>query len=185
MRNIQDRVPDLPGTVAQELLAIASPEELQDIARAKLSDRLENLARWALRDVRSARAYEGLHLKSVDNPDTRRLALHSLENLPGWNPDVRIDVHRFELGGALLDSFGKEDAADHDHNEPAAAAEVVTETNKNAQGYQENMPVKEFVGKGKTHLVQEQHTAYQQQEQARPYAAWSPSAISVVRCHLL
>jgi hypothetical protein len=104
-------VPDLPGTVAQELLAIASPEELQDIARAKLSDRLENLARWALRDVRSARAYEGLHLKSVDNPDTRRLALHSLENLPGWNPDVRIDVHRFELGGALLDSIGKEDAA--------------------------------------------------------------------------
>jgi hypothetical protein len=111
VRNIQDRVPDLPGTVAQELLAIASPEELQDIARAKLSDRLENLARWALRDVRSARAYEGLHLKSVDNPDTRRLALHSLENLPGWNPDVRIDVHRFELGGALLDSIGKEDAA--------------------------------------------------------------------------
>lgn len=110
VRNIQDRVPDLPGTVAQELLAMASRQELQDIARAKLSDRLENLARWALRDVRSARAYEGLHLESVDNPDTRRLALHSLENLPGWNPDVRIDVHRFELGGALLDSIGKEDA---------------------------------------------------------------------------
>lgn len=110
VRNIQDRVPGLPGNVAQELLAIATDSELRDIAQAKLSDRLENLAQWALRDVRSARAYEGLYLDSVDNPDTRRLVLHSLENLPGWNPDVQIDVCRFDFGGALLDSIGKESA---------------------------------------------------------------------------
>eukprot|EP01030_Chromulinospumella_sphaerica_P006337 gene6337-6199_t len=110
VRNIQDRVPGLPGTFAQELLAIATDSELRDIAQAKLSDRLENLAQWALRDVRSARAYEGLYLDSVDNPDTRRLVLHSLENLPGWNPDVQIDVCRFDFGGALLDSIGKESA---------------------------------------------------------------------------
>lgn len=110
VRNIQARVPDLPGTVAQELLAIATRPELQEIARGKLSDSLKNLAHWALQDVRSARAYEGLFLDSVDNPDTRRLALHSLENLPGWNPDVRIDVARFGLRGTVLDSIGKEDA---------------------------------------------------------------------------
>lgn len=110
VRNIQDRVPGLPGTVAQELLAIATRSELQDIAQGKLSDRLKSLAQWALRDVRNARAYEGLYLDSVDNPDTRRLVLHSLKNLPGWNPDVRIDVCQFDFGGALLDSIGKEDA---------------------------------------------------------------------------
>ncbi|MBK5352794.1 hypothetical protein JFU37_09780 [Pseudomonas sp. TH41] len=110
VRRLQAKVPGLPGAVAQELLSIAAPAELQAIKRGQWPPRLENLARWALQDVRICRAYEGLYLDSVDNPDTRRLALHSLENLPGWNPDVRIDVVRFDYRGRLLDSIGRSDA---------------------------------------------------------------------------
>ena len=85
-RTLQDNVPGLPGTVARELLAAATPSEVQAIGRGPLPERLKNLARWALRDVRISRAYEGFYLDSVDNPDMRRLALHSLENLPAGTP---------------------------------------------------------------------------------------------------
>ncbi|MFJ7284167.1 dermonecrotic toxin domain-containing protein [Pseudomonas sp. NPDC099000] len=109
-KTIQAKVPGLPGTVARELLSIATPSEVQAIERGQLPARLENLARWALRDVRMSRAYEGFYLDSVESPDLDRLALHSLEHLRGWNPDVRIEVRRFEYDGHLLDSIGKDDA---------------------------------------------------------------------------
>ncbi|WNF56321.1 dermonecrotic toxin domain-containing protein [Pseudomonas sp. SG20052] len=109
-KTIQAQVPGLPGTVARELLSIATPSEVQAIERGQLPARLENLARWALRDVRMSRAYEGFYLDSVDSPDMDRLALHSLEHLRGWNPDVRIEVRRFEYDGTLLDSIGQDDA---------------------------------------------------------------------------
>ncbi|CAI8894400.1 NEL domain-containing protein [Pseudomonas sp. IT-P253] len=110
VRMLQEKVPGLPGAVAQEVLSVATPAELQAIKGGQWPPRLENLARWALQDVRVCRAYEGLYLDSVDNPDTRRLALHSLENLPGWNPDVRIEVVRFDYRGRVLDSIGRSDA---------------------------------------------------------------------------
>lgn len=68
------------------------------------------LARWALRDVRISRAYEGFYLESVDNPDFDALALHSLENLPGWNADVRIELRHYRFDGQKLDSIGRDDA---------------------------------------------------------------------------
>ncbi|MHC8392554.1 dermonecrotic toxin domain-containing protein [Pseudomonas sp. LB3P93] len=109
-KTVQTKVPGLPGTVARELLSIATRSEVQALERGQLPARLENLARWGLRDVRISRAYECFYLDSVDSPDMDRLALHSLENLRGWNPDVRIEVRQFEYGGRLLDSIGKSDA---------------------------------------------------------------------------
>ena len=42
--------------------------------------------------------------------DTDRLALHSLEKLPGWSTDVRMEVHNRAFGGPLLDSIGNPQA---------------------------------------------------------------------------
>ncbi|MGL6244013.1 dermonecrotic toxin domain-containing protein [Pseudomonas sp.] len=109
-KTIQAKVPGLPGTVAREILSIATRSEVEAIERGQLPARLENLARWGIRDVRISRAYESFYLDSVDSPDMDRVALHSLENLRGWNPDVRIEVRRFEHSGRLLDSIGKDDA---------------------------------------------------------------------------
>ncbi|WP_256345684.1 dermonecrotic toxin domain-containing protein [Pseudomonas sp. PD9R] len=110
-RVIQDEVPGVPGIVAQELVALARPEELQALKLRRLPARLEELAHWALRDVRISRAYEGFYLESVNNPDFDALALHSLENLPGWNAEVRIDLRHYSFDGRQLDSIGREDAS--------------------------------------------------------------------------
>lgn len=110
-RFIQGEVPGMPGVVAQELVALARPEELQELKLRRLPKRLEGFADWALRDVRISRAYEGFYLESVDNPDFDALALHSLENLPGWNANVRIELRHYRFDGQQLDSIGPEDAA--------------------------------------------------------------------------
>lgn len=110
-RFIQDEISGLPGVVAEELVALARPEDLQALKLRRLPARLEQLANWALRDVRISRAYEGFYLESVDNPDFDALALHSLENLPGWNTDVRIELRHYGVDGRQLDSIGRDDAA--------------------------------------------------------------------------
>lgn len=109
-RVIQDEVAGLPGVVAQELVALARPEELQALKLRRLPERLEGLANWALKDVRISRAYEGFYLESVSNPDFDALALHSLEQLPGWNAEVRIEVRHYSFDGRQLDSIGPDDA---------------------------------------------------------------------------
>ncbi|QHF42071.1 hypothetical protein PspS34_02740 [Pseudomonas sp. S34] len=110
-RFIQGEVPGMPGVVAQELVALARPEELQALKLRRLPERLQGCADWALRDVRISRAYEGFYLDSVENPDFDALALHSLENLPGWNANVRIELRHYSFDGRQLDSIGPEDAA--------------------------------------------------------------------------
>lgn len=107
---VRDQVPGLPGAVAQELLAIASPVELQAVASGRLPARLEGLARFALEEVRVTRAYEGIYLASVESFDTDRLVLHSVENLPGWPKDLLIQVRRYGAEGQLLDSIGPQEA---------------------------------------------------------------------------
>ncbi|MCF4997327.1 hypothetical protein GIW70_09430 [Pseudomonas syringae] len=109
-RLIQGQVDDLPGVIAQALVAHATPSDLHALKAGRVPERLANLGRWALQDVRVSRAYEGFYLTAVNNPDFDALALHSLINLPGWNADTRIDVHLYRYGGQPLDSLGPEGA---------------------------------------------------------------------------
>ncbi|WP_109514024.1 NEL-type E3 ubiquitin ligase domain-containing protein [Pseudomonas ovata] len=101
----------LPKPVAEEILAQASAGE-----RAHLIDgagvplRLAEEARLYRQQVRLARAYEGLYLSVAANPDTDRLALHSLEYLPGWSANVRLEVRDGHFHGPLSDSIGAETA---------------------------------------------------------------------------
>lgn len=107
---VRRQVPGLPGALAQELLAVASPEELQAVASGTLPTRLEGLASFALEEVRVTRAYEGVYLTSVESFDTDKLLLHSLENLPGWPTDLRLEVRHYDVDGRLLDSIGPQQA---------------------------------------------------------------------------
>lgn len=112
VQKIMDAAPNrgLPTSVAEEILAGASGEELRAIDQAGVPERLVELAEWAQHEVRTTRAYEGLYLDTVESPDTHQLALHSLENLPGWLHTVRLEVRQYRADGALLDSIGAEDA---------------------------------------------------------------------------
>jgi Leucine-rich repeat (LRR) protein len=108
-----DLQPGLPTSVARELLRGAGGPELKLIDQGKVPERLKTLARWARQEVRLARAYEGLYLNATDTPDTDLLVLHSLEGLPGWSGEVRIEVKNHSFNGSLRDSIGQPEAPQH------------------------------------------------------------------------
>ncbi|WP_175649408.1 NEL-type E3 ubiquitin ligase domain-containing protein [Pseudomonas sp. Marseille-P9899] len=104
----------LPVAVADELLAQADAAELAQLRdEHKVPLRLAEEARVFLQSVRLARAYEGFYLQHVDNADSDILVLHSLETLPGWSPQVRLEVRERSLDGPLIDSVGAADAPIH------------------------------------------------------------------------
>lgn len=102
----------LPRAVAEELLAHATPAERQGLIKGnKLPLRLAEEARFYQQQVRLSRVMEGLYLESVNNPDTDTLILHSLETLPGWSEQVRLEVRQGYFSGPLRDSVGPADAS--------------------------------------------------------------------------
>lgn len=103
--------PELPTPVVEELLRHASPQELQQLKLdQRVPIRLAEEVRVYQQQVRLTRAYEGLYLESVHNPETDRLLLHSLETLPGWSPEVRLEVRDGSFHGPLIDSIGATEA---------------------------------------------------------------------------
>lgn len=101
----------LPVSITRELLDTATGDELIQISEGQLPKRQQDLVQQANHEVRLARAYEGLELESISNPDTDTLALHSLKHLPGWTGEVRIEIRDRVYEGPLLDSTGRTDAA--------------------------------------------------------------------------
>lgn len=100
----------LPASVTRELLDTATGSELLQINNGRLPPRQQELMQQASQEVRLSRAYEGLELGSVNNPDSDSLALHSLKLLPGWSGDVRIEIRDGRYEGPIVDRIGREDA---------------------------------------------------------------------------
>lgn len=103
--------PQLPASVTRELLDTASGSELLQISEGRLPARQQQLMQLADQEVRLTRAYEGLELASVSNPDSDTLALHSLKNLPGWTGNVRFEIRDGDVDGPLFDSTGAAEAS--------------------------------------------------------------------------
>ncbi|WP_460164817.1 dermonecrotic toxin domain-containing protein [Pseudomonas sp. S1_G07] len=106
LQKVIDTTPGLPTSAAEEVLRETTGQELLEIDQGNLPPALIERARWAAHEVRISRAYEGLYLDSVDTRDTHRLALHSLENLPGWSPQVRLVVADYTRTGPVRDAIG-------------------------------------------------------------------------------
>ncbi|MHC8402326.1 dermonecrotic toxin domain-containing protein [Pseudomonas sp. MDT1-17] len=100
----------LPTDIAQELVSNASGTELMHLNNGRIPQRLKDVAVKAMEAVRVARAHEGFYLQDMETTDTHRLALHSLESLPGWPAGLRIEVRDFSYDGLLRDSIGQPDA---------------------------------------------------------------------------
>ena len=107
-RLIKRVFPSLPQSVIEELLNAANSAEMKSLTEHnRVPLRLAEEARHYQQQVRLARAYEGLYRKTLGNDDTQRMVLHSLNKLPGWPSDLRIDiVERLPVGERLLDSLG-------------------------------------------------------------------------------
>ncbi len=111
VEGFRSEFPQLPDAIMDELLVDITEAERQQMSdRQRLPLRLRQEARTAMREWRIVRAYEGLYLPSSENLDTSRLALHSIERLPGWSPEVRIEMRNQSFDGPLLDSIGTEHA---------------------------------------------------------------------------
>ncbi|WP_277758917.1 DUF6543 domain-containing protein [Pseudomonas sp. A34-9] len=99
--------PTLPASITRELLDTATGDELLAMSEGQLPARQQQLMQLASQEVRVTRAYEGLELDSVNNPDSDTLALHSLQQLPGWSGDVRIEIRDGRYEGPMLASTGR------------------------------------------------------------------------------
>lgn len=110
VQKIIDSAPGLPTSAAEEVLRTATGQELLEIDQGTLPTHLIDRARWAAHEVRVNRALEGLHMDALENNDTHRLALHSLENLPGWSTQVRLEIINFSSTGKVWDAIGNPQA---------------------------------------------------------------------------
>ncbi|MGE8150959.1 dermonecrotic toxin domain-containing protein [Pseudomonas vancouverensis] len=109
-QTIARQQPQLPDSVTRELLDTATGAELEAISQGTLPERQQQLLDLANQETRVTRAFEGLELGSVSNPDSDTLALHSLQRLPGWTRNVCLEVRNGHYEGPILDSTGRADA---------------------------------------------------------------------------
>ncbi|MGF6136825.1 NEL-type E3 ubiquitin ligase domain-containing protein [Pseudomonas laurylsulfatiphila] len=104
--------PDLPGTVAEKILANASAKERQQIKQNKrLPLRLKNQARELQFETQSARAAHGLYDDALSNIDTERLVLGTLRINSDTFGDLRIEIREGTFDGELRCSAGPEQAS--------------------------------------------------------------------------
>lgn len=105
----QRQYPGLPKAAVEQMLDRYGIDlsSAPDAAQARrLFSQLDGKARQYQQHVRLNRAYEGFYLRSVSNPETDTLALHSLKNLSGWPKGLRIEIRDGSSVGRLLDRSG-------------------------------------------------------------------------------
>lgn len=108
---IKARYGDLPTPVVEELLAHASTAENDLMRQGQLPQRIADEAQAYQENTRLARAYEGLYLDHSANPDAEKIKLHSIQALPGWSPQVQIQVREGYFHGRLVDQVGTDEAS--------------------------------------------------------------------------
>ncbi|WP_434592956.1 leucine-rich repeat domain-containing protein [Pseudomonas sp. R4-83] len=98
--------PELPKTAAQAIWRDTSAaERLHMHNQPGLPRSVAEQALMALRDVRLARACEGIYLDSVSSLDSDRLALQMIGRLAAWPSTVRVEI-RQRVDGDVLSAIG-------------------------------------------------------------------------------
>ncbi|WP_448118977.1 NEL-type E3 ubiquitin ligase domain-containing protein [Pseudomonas serbica] len=111
IERLQRSFPTLSPEGARQVLDNASAAELAqlcDTAKIPLRQASEICAH--LQQASLNRALCGLHLQDMASLASDRLALHCLEQLPGWSADIRVEMRTGSLKGPLLDSVGSDSA---------------------------------------------------------------------------
>lgn len=100
----------LPSAIASRVLERLSPEERQLFRDSeRLPEPLAEQVRWYEQETRAARAYEGVLLGTPSDLDSQRLALRTLETLPGWRRGTRVELRYHSAQGKVLDAIGSPD----------------------------------------------------------------------------
>lgn len=114
VNRLLSRYPSLPTPMAEHLLRNLTEEQLQALrSGARLPEPVSEHAQWHEQESRVSRAYEGLHVDALANADSQRLALRTLETLPGWRRGTRVELREYSATGPLRDAIGSPDATAH------------------------------------------------------------------------
>lgn len=108
---IQRAYPRLTTTRIRGLLADASPAEKAVLQQGKIPMKLGLNALHVQRAMRIEQAYLGLYLDEMVTADTEILVMNSLEALPGWKDDLRLEVRDGNRDGTLRSQYGAENAS--------------------------------------------------------------------------
>ncbi|WP_338483806.1 NEL-type E3 ubiquitin ligase domain-containing protein [Pseudomonas trivialis] len=112
VQRVLEGYPDLSTPMAAHMLESLDTGPLQVFRRTgRLPETLAEQLRWCEQETRVSRAYEGLHLDSLTDIDSQRLALRTLETLPGWRRGTRLELRLYSAQGAILDAIGSVDAS--------------------------------------------------------------------------
>ncbi|WP_248745287.1 SET domain-containing protein [Pseudomonas sp. MWU12-2037] len=108
---IRQDFPDLPKSYVQAMEKSISPAEARQILDQKgLLPYLKDEAELSLQSVDTARLHEGLYLHTTFNPDSDLLAFQTLEALPGWSGNVRLELYSQTLVEPPAASVGNDSA---------------------------------------------------------------------------
>lgn len=111
---LRSHYPQLPASALQALLDAATPKELKHLNdKDQVPLRLQEQAKLTANDLRLNRAFEGLYLSTLNNPDSEKIMLHALKLIPCWPADVRVDIHHNSAAGPLLESAGHLAGTEH------------------------------------------------------------------------
>jgi hypothetical protein len=111
----QHSYPNLPNNAVEQMLdryGVNLDIPPDPFEARQLLARLKNKATQYQQHVRINRAYEAIFLRSVTNPESDILLLHSLGNLPGWPKNIRVEVLEGGITGRLLDRCGPLESTD-------------------------------------------------------------------------
>lgn len=103
--------PELPATVAEQIIEGASASEDRHITEKKrLPLRLKTQARELQFETRAVRAAQGLYPSASITPDTERLVLGTLRIHTDTFGDLRLEIRQGTFDGELRYSVGPDDA---------------------------------------------------------------------------
>ncbi|WP_040067766.1 NEL-type E3 ubiquitin ligase domain-containing protein [Pseudomonas batumici] len=103
--------PGLPGSVARELIAHARSAELALLGE-RVPLRFSEEIRWYLKRLQLHRVCESWYLLAPRYAQADRLALHTLEQLPGWPAKgLRIELREQRFTSEALETAGDPDIA--------------------------------------------------------------------------
>jgi Leucine-rich repeat (LRR) protein len=109
---LQRATPGLGSSAATRVLLAADAEQLGRLQNTShIPLQLLEESRWYAQQRRFDHAIAGLHMENLATTESKWLALHTLERLPGWQSDLRLEVRDGNIEGPLLDSVGSEHAA--------------------------------------------------------------------------
>ena len=108
---IRQDFPDLPKSYVQAMAKSINPAESQQILNQKsLLPYLKDEAELSMKNVDTARIHEGLYLHTTLNPASDQLVFQTLEALPGWSGNVRLELYADTLAGQPIASVGNDTA---------------------------------------------------------------------------